>query len=247
VLPKQIWSYWDKEQVPPAIQEHYENNRKVLYDWKVTLLSDKTLAQLIDVTTFPIEYQTLIPQHKADYIRLALLQKYGGVWMDATIIVNSREVFNKLYDEAVEKNSQASLFTLGDEVAPAAAKLDPYFIENWFIMAPAESPVIGAWFHEFDAAVRMSFLDYQVYIRRLDVKVSNRMNMYLTQHECMQAILHKYPEFRQMILLYMAEDSMLNIQYTCKWDLNCIKHTMNDTRRTKALPYIKLRGCDRAR
>lgn len=238
VLPKQIWCYWDSGTLPKDIEEYYENNRSVLDDWKITLLTDETLSNYIDISHIPDNYKMLIPQHKADYIRLAVLYKWGGTWMDASIIINSKEAFEKLYRETTESKMQATLFTLGEPMP------DSSFIENWFIMAPRESPVIGAWLHEFTNAIQMTFLNYEMHIRHNKYAINSRIHLpYLTQHACMQVILQKYPELKQMIILHASEDDMLRIQVECKWDFACIANAVK--KGYTDIPYVKLRSVDR--
>lgn len=239
-LPKQIWSFWDTGEMPADIQAIYNKNKSTLYDWKFVCLSDDTISDYLDMEQFPPGYYNLIPQHRADYIRLALLYKYGGVWMDVSIIVNSREAFNKLYDGAVERKVQAALFTLGDR------RPDPSYVENWLIIAPAKSAVVGAWHHEYGSAVRISLSSYERYVWRKGFRINSRIYMpYLTQHVCMQVILQKYPELVDMIVLHSSEESMFYVQNVCKWEAGCIKEWLGDSARLAEVPYIKMRGVDR--
>lgn len=237
-LPKQIWCYWDSGTLPKDIEEYYQNNKRVLDDWKITFLTDENLSQYIDVSAIPDKYKMLMAQHKADYIRLAVLHKWGGTWMDASIIVNSKEAMEKLYIEMSERKAQATLFTLGEP------RPDPSYIENWFIMAPRESPVIGAWLHEYSYAIEMTFSSYERHIQRNWYTINSRIWLpYLTEHACMQVILKKYPELKEMIILHPAEDHMLRIQVECKWDSACIGDGIKKGH--KHIPYVKLRGNDR--
>lgn len=239
VLEKQIWCYWDSGILPKDIEEYYQNNMSVLDDWKITFLTNETLPNYIDVNAIPDKYEMLISQHKADYIRLAVLYKWGGTWMDASIIVNSKEALEKLYMETNERKAQAMLFTLGEP------RPDPSYIENWFIMAPRESPVIGALLHEYSYAIQMTFSSYERHIQRNWYTINSRIGMpYLTEHACMQVILQKYPELKQMIILHPAEDDMFRIQVECKWDSTCIADAVK--RGHKHIPYVKLRSVDRA-
>lgn len=238
VLPKQIWCYWDSGILPKDIEEYYQNNMGVLNGWNITFLTDETLSNYIDMSAIPDNYKMLMPQHKADYIRLAILYKWGGTWMDASIVINSKEAFEKLYREIIERKAQAMLFTLGEP------RPDSSFIENWFIMAPQKSPVIGAWLHEFTNAIQMSFLKYEMHIRHNKYTINSRIHLpYLSQHACMQVILQKYPELKRMIILHPAEDDMLRIQVECKWNFACIGDAIK--KGYTHIPYVKLRYIDR--
>ena len=43
-LPKVIWQFWDKEELPPMIQMIKENNAKKLQGWTIRLLNEKTMG-----------------------------------------------------------------------------------------------------------------------------------------------------------------------------------------------------------
>ena len=76
-IPKIIWTYWDKEELPKLINQIYNNNIKILSDWKLNILNDKNINTYVD--NINTKYNSLGQTHKSDYIRLKLLKKYGGV------------------------------------------------------------------------------------------------------------------------------------------------------------------------
>jgi len=243
ILPKRIWAYWDRN-VPDSIRANIENNKKVLYDWEYTFLTEKTLPQYLDPITFPDQFVTLSAPHRADYIRLELLKRYGGVWMDAGIIVHSRDELNKMRREAMASKAQLSAFTLTEK--------QHLYIENWFIMAPLYSQVIHVWSKEYTSAVTQGFLQYkQALFKEKDIHIIEKIykrddeNVYLTQHACLQAVLQKRLKKPGVILLYKSEDNMFKIQVQCEWDTACVKDRIKSDPSIKKISFIKLRGSDR--
>lgn len=242
-LPKHIWTYWDTN-IPSSIQNNVDNNRKILSDWDYTFITESTLSQYLDPLTFPDEYKTLSSQHKADYIRLELLKQYGGVWMDAGIIVHSQDTLNRMYNEATATKSQLSAFTLTEN--------EEYYIENWFIMAPLQSSVIQAWSQEYTTAVRNGFMKYkQTIFQEGDIHIIEKIykkddeNIYLTQHACLQAVLQKRLKNHVNVLLYRSEDTMFKLHIECDWKSQCVKERIQNDSSIKSIPFIKLRGEDR--
>ena len=83
-----IWMYWENK--PGTKKPDYLNlcldtiKKNCSKDFDIILLNEKTvynyLPKLPDLSFLEI------PQ-KADYIRLCLLKKYGGIWLDSDIIV----------------------------------------------------------------------------------------------------------------------------------------------------------------
>lgn len=88
-VPNFLWMYWE---TPPnkskpsyidmCIETVYKNCSK---NFEIHILDQNSVRTFLPDLR-PDLNSLRIPQ-KADYIRLALLKKYGGVWMDADIIV----------------------------------------------------------------------------------------------------------------------------------------------------------------
>ena len=91
---KKIFIYWDKgfELAPPIVTKCVESWVKHNNDWKIILLDDNNLKQYIDINeTFKDHLDVINNLTKTSYsdvIRLLLLDKYGGAWIDATVFCN---------------------------------------------------------------------------------------------------------------------------------------------------------------
>jgi len=253
-LPKRIWSYWDSDP-PESILKIYKDRAELLQSWDVRLITNKTLPEYIDTSNFPSKYDSHIPPHKADYIRLRLLKEYGGIWMDASIIVHSKDAIDQFYNDAISKHLQFSAFTLPvpapDDSLYTGDTEETYnrarYIENWFLLAPLRSPIIEALLEEFTDAIELGFDAYGEKLKEQDVEIISRINAfgtYLTQHKCIQKVLQKrHPT--APIQLYNAEENMFKLHYDCKWDTGCIRNRIQNDPSIKEIPFIKLRGSDR--
>ena len=89
MIPKIIWTYWDTPEIPQYIQDclntwkkHCRNN------WSINILNCNTIKLFLEEN---IDYPDHIwkdkPQHQSDMFSVALIKKYGGIWMDANIIM----------------------------------------------------------------------------------------------------------------------------------------------------------------
>lgn len=103
LMPKQqingkiIWQYWgqqtdDGTSLPPVVQRCFDSVEKYKGDYQIIRLNDKTICDYID---FPEFIWKVEEEHKfsrvffSDLLRLALLHVYGGVWLDATILLTA--------------------------------------------------------------------------------------------------------------------------------------------------------------
>lgn len=241
-VPTQIWCYWNSD-IPMSVQKILAKNKQLLKGWNYTVLTDQTLSEFLDVSQFPAEVSKLSAPHKADYIRLALLKQYGGCWLDASIVIHSPGALESIRQVSQRSHSALTAFSLGEPQYT--------YIENWFLMAPKDSPVIKRWFQEYEKAVRMGFKEYKKEVFEKGFHINERIykrddgNVYLTQHACLQVVRQTMDQFPVSVLLYKAEDSMFKLHEECKWNADCIKEKMKKDPTVQEIPFIKLRGNDR--
>jgi hypothetical protein len=240
-LPKVVWVYWDKN-VPNSVLQILENNKKQLPDWDFVFFDEKTVQSYLDMTNVSQNYSKLSPAHKADYIRLMLLNKYGGLWLDSSIIINDGREISKMYKATNASYAQLCAFTLGEP--------EEKYIENWFIMAPQNSPIISAWINEYNQAIEIGFSEYKKKLFLEGIDIVERIykkedkNTYLTQHACLQKVLQRIV-ISQNILLYKSEYTMFKLHFDCDWKTDCILHRLKSDKTLKNIPFIKLRGSER--
>ena len=93
---KIIWQYWgqgfSKGSVPEVVQMCFDSVDKYKEDYRIIRLCDDDLMEYIE---FPKEVWNKYcmgvvgATHFTDLIRIALLSAYGGVWLDATILLTA--------------------------------------------------------------------------------------------------------------------------------------------------------------
>jgi len=249
ILPKIVWMYWDTTDLPPLINMIKIHNISRLAGWEIKYLNKDNIINYIHPDEYPKKFDTLISQHKADWIRLALLSKYGGTWIDAAIIINDTHAIDKLYNNTFAIKSQFTGFSFKNyEPNTLSNKGVSLYIENWFIMAPVNSIIIKLWLAQFEKAIHMGFPAYKNYLTKKWVDYSKiydsekEDDVYLTQHACIQYVLQRQLELPlpPMIIL-PAENDMLKIRYNCGYDDACTMNTIKDKPDVaRSLPYIKL-------
>ena len=242
LLPKIVWTHWDSSNPPEDVKRTVSQMRKILPDWDVRFLTTQEALSLFPSTDVPANFDSLGVAHQADWIRLKLLKHHGGCWIDSGIILN--QSINPLYRECVSQKANLLVFKI------LGSQSDPRYpiAENWFIMAPANSPVVTLWLEEFEKAIDIGFQPYKQQIKQEGVNLQKLMtaptDVYLTQHGCYQKVIQQRI-VNPKIVYHVAEDSMFKIHANCKWDSTCISNTLKDTEYCRTIPYIKLRGADR--
>lgn len=150
---KVIWSYWHQENLPCTVALCLKSWRVANPDYCICVLTPSTLLQFVQATDLPRAFEHLPAQRQTEYIRLSLLEKYGGVWLDATVITTAplnADWDPKTYDVG---GFYADHFTT-DSAHPV--------LESWFISAPKNSPLIRNWKREFYEGLSVAFDSFYI-------------------------------------------------------------------------------------
>ena len=83
---KQLFIYWDQgfENSPKLVQKCLLTWKKHNPTWNIIELDNSNLSQYIDLKQELPENISITQAALSDVIRICLLEKYGGLWIDAT-------------------------------------------------------------------------------------------------------------------------------------------------------------------
>lgn len=91
---KIIWQYWgqglDNDVIPETVNICFNSVDKYKNDYEVIRLDDKNISDYLDIPNFvwrKRKNQMFKHAFFSDLLRLALLDVYGGIWIDATILL----------------------------------------------------------------------------------------------------------------------------------------------------------------
>lgn len=201
--PKIIWTFWnDIDQLPSTIKICMEGWKKYNLDYQIIILTKNNhytytnLSPLIaDHPNFNDSYQRF-----SDLIRLQILSMYGGIWIDASMILNQP------LDEW--------LFPNGEEFTGFYLNgftLNPKYpvIESWFLASVKNSQFMKLWRDEFVEIAKFSTINHYVDSRiNMGVNIQKiNIPLYLAIHVAVQKVLQidGYPINRLCII--KAEDT----------------------------------------
>lgn len=100
---KNIWVFWNtgEKNLPPIVRLCLESIRKHASGAKVHLLTMDTLSDYITIPDYIMDrYKKgqMTLAFLTDYMRISLIEKYGGLWLDATIFV-SQDIPSEIFDK----------------------------------------------------------------------------------------------------------------------------------------------------
>lgn len=85
-----IWQYWAQgyDHVPDVVHKCLDSVDRFASDYTIIRLSDSNLNEYLDIPDFiQAKRGQMTVAHFSDLLRLMLLKTYGGIWMDATIML----------------------------------------------------------------------------------------------------------------------------------------------------------------
>ena len=181
MLPKLLWTYWDGPHLRPFEAMCIDSWRRRLEGggWRITITTPTTLKRYVHPEDLPTHFGRLSPQRQADAARVALLARYGGVWMDAgTYMLKGFEWL----EEIMGGGCTFAGYNFG--------KHGPEVVENWFLACTPGDPFVSRlhrvwvdWTNR--ASAKSKQVDQEVIWRLKEVKQT------------------KTPSFKMKSLLYM--------------------------------------------
>jgi hypothetical protein len=240
-FPKKIWSYWDNTP-PDFINQCIQSWRTFNPDYTIVLLNKQNLEHYLPEVDFTsMKHINDTPQRFSDMVRLYILEKEGGFWVDASIIC--QQSFDWIQNIQKEKNSEFFGYYLHGFTKPEFESYSPV-IENWFFASIPHSPFIKDWLNEFKEILKYNTVEEYVDKCKQEIDIQKiTIPYYLSMHVSAQKILQTNKD-KYNIYVIKADNSALKSAIDSNWDE---QKTVNEVLKMNYLdqPIIKLRGHER--
>lgn len=85
-VPRQIWVLWTQglDQMPPVPRACIDSWQQLNPGWDIRALTAESLGEWVDPVLCEPQARALAPNRLSNLVRLSLLARHGGVWVDAT-------------------------------------------------------------------------------------------------------------------------------------------------------------------
>ena len=216
ILPKVIYGYWDNLEGNDIIQAHLNTwKRNISKEWEINIITKNNVKDYVD-DIFYNKYKNLNPVRFSDFLRVYLLSKNGGVWIDAGTIILNSTFLDKYYIEMIENKYDTTIYEFKSHSLPN----QPY-LENWFIMSCKNSKFITDLYNEFTISYNMDFLKYKINVLLPVIDLSNTLktntkSTYHMQHAIIHYLIYKGNKYK--LNIKDAEESMFYIQKINEWN-----------------------------
>jgi hypothetical protein len=231
LVPKIIWTYWDDENIPDFIKICLNNWKKICPDYQINMVHKNNVEKYINI---PNNFNNLKSYRQSDITRLLLLQKHGGIWIDASTILFVPP------DKFISKNNLTLFLTPGSNNKNIV-------YENWFISAPKNNKIINLWTNEVLQAISNEN-NYSLNSSNKNKKIVGiHLYKYLICHLALINVRDKYPNLFKNIKTIDSNNTAFFEQNNANWkSKKMIKNIFNknwslDNNKL----FIKFRGNDR--
>jgi hypothetical protein len=248
-FPKVIWTYWnDKAAIPDAVQLCIDSWRKHNPDFSIKILDNDDFQRLCDID-LEVDF-TKYGFHPnkfaryADIVRIAVLKKFGGIWMDSTNICMASLEW-AYTDLDLDKE------LVGFYGPQTSRPYDYPILENWFFSVMPNSHFLLDWWDEvilmYSYDTEMDYVNHIKTDQSIDLQNLDSFMPYLIMHLCANVVLQrKKRDYR--LSLSNAIDVNGPFYYLAKVDWNselALKSLIDQTIDLSSTPLIKLRGYER--
>lgn len=132
---KVIWVCWlqGMDNAPKLVQRCYESLKSNMKGYKINVITEENMFEYIEIPDYIVtkwKKGIISFAHFSDVIRVNLLVKYGGVWIDSTVLCTDNLLNNRL------ENSPLFVYKSimrGSNVISAS---------NWFISSVPKNPIL---------------------------------------------------------------------------------------------------------
>lgn len=243
-IPKIIWTYWQATPPPAFIQACVDNWRRHAPDHQVRLLDRSSLDAWLPALR--PDFDSLPAYRQADWLRVQLLARHGGVWMDASMLL-SRDL-SWLHETQKRRGADYVGFYIDRYTTRPALPI----IENWMMGSVPGGKFATALATAFDEALDegaeplLDRLAAEERRTRVVQGLTEDFQRYLLMHVAASDLLDRQPQLARLVLL-RAEDGPFAWHAGVGWRKRHLFARLALAPCPRMLPAVlKLRGGDRA-
>ena len=223
--PKHVWLYYDGD-LPQILISLVTRTRRVLSsNWIFHFLTPESIREYLDIDSFPVTYSLYATQAQSDLIRLALLKRYGGWWIDTSTIVNSDQFMKEIRDLTIDKDV--------DFFGYCFTQCPRMLIESSILYSRRNSSFVTVWEKDYSRALatgREAHI-YQAFRDGIDLpaqlfKPYPYVNSYFTIYATERVAISRLMPRKTRIMTKDANDEIYKLFDDCQWEWACSVHSL---------------------
>ena len=178
-----LWSYWHSNDVPKIVQDCILSWKKYAPEFDIRMIHHNELKEYLD----PTQLNSNISQtFTSDLLRLYLLSQYGGLWIDASVMLQTplKNIFSIYANKIV------------------AFQYNQDYPESWFLFCPQQYQyVFELWYRELCDVCQL-FPKVDSHRSYIQVKVLHRRKLYFMVYQTWYYLYCNHHEFSNVFTLH---------------------------------------------
>lgn len=176
-----VWIFWwqGEKSMPDMVKRCYSSVKENLKNWEIILLTEHNYKDYVDIPIHILEKLksgVITLTHFSDILRLELLIRYGGLWVDATVLCTNGQIPKSI--------TNGNLFLFLSQKPGADGDAIP--LSSWLMWAKTNNRILMA----------TQTLLYSYWEK------NKRLNDYFLLHYFMSIVMDYYPEESRKIPPY---------------------------------------------
>ena len=244
-IPKRIWTYWGGD-MTVLVHMCMDSWRKHNPNLEIILLTKGNLHKYIDIDLDTLLHANDRPSTFADFVRLHVLAKHGGLWMDASVICN--KPLDWIWDIQESTGCTFIGYKMKNHTSEKWRGVRDVIENSVFACNPGNELVV-AWRDEFMKINNYIFVDEYIYELKeegIDLPNNELQEEYWACYASFIAVFQRHPEFNRFMYLIEGTETI----YAFLHDNNDLSHEEKISNlfqcRYKDQPLVKLNNWDRS-
>lgn len=136
---KKVWVFWMQgmDNAPPLVKRCFKSLQDNLVDREIILITEENINKYVKFPDFIMEKLKkgiISYTHFSDLLRVELLARYGGTWIDSTVFCSGKNIPNYMFD---------SDFFLFQKLKPGSDG-NVIRLSSWFITSCSNNKILLA-------------------------------------------------------------------------------------------------------
>lgn len=237
-IPKKIWICWfqGEKEAPEIVKVCLASVREIFQDYQIIIITNENISKYVNIPEFinkKREQGNIGEAHYSDILRLEILTKYGGIWLDATVLCTSRKFIEQLIA------NKTALFVFKDFQALNSSVA----VSNWCIVAKKNHPylvtvknmLLEYWKNQQYPCNYFIFHIFFMIVAELNCEQWNQIPTYSNQppHILQSELFKVYEKCRYKQIIQMSDIHKLSYKFSD--DKFQLKNTMYDYLKSRYL------------
>jgi hypothetical protein len=208
-FPKNIYFYWDNDDIPEDVLKNVDNYKKNNLDYNVVILNNNIIDKYKN--EFPILMylfnKVTIAALKADIVRMIILHEEGGMWIDSNTTLIDNNSIGKLFDKYKEFDFVITILSN-----------DNYDLKTSALLSKPKSKIV----YEIIQKMTEKLLNHYKLEKKTKEYIPYNFFLFVAPVVCYELLEYKYDnEFRNYVKNKLCNNNLLTLDLPKFSHYNC--------------------------